>query len=161
VIPVRRASSRASRPALTLVSDRRVAPRGELAVRQEHRPDALILWLTGTLDRATSGLLARELDAQANSSTPVVVDLTGLEFIDSSGVHTLTRAHRLARANGHQLSIEASQVVSRLLEPSNHARPLPGSRTDPGAANNELYYFALAMACATADQADDGPAPAA
>jgi anti-anti-sigma factor len=130
VILVRRASSRASRPTLTLVSVDgtpresvsgnsgevagrcQPAPSGELVVRRERRTDALILWLTGTLDRATSELLARELDAQANSSTHLVVDLTGLEFIDSTGVHTLTRARRRARASGRRLSIEANNELS-------------------------------------------------
>jgi anti-sigma B factor antagonist len=133
-------------------SDRtRPAPAGELAIRRERRADEVILWLTGKLDRATSALLERELDAHAHSSGRLEVDLTGLEFIDSSGLETLARAHQRARKNGHELSTEGSRVISRLLQLSNTAPPRPGSITDPRAANNELYYFALAMACADVD----------
>src|ERR1700678_2554564 len=64
-----------------LVSDgRKQLVAGELVVRRERRPDALILWLVGELDRATVTLLDRELDGPAISPIRLVVDLTGLEF---------------------------------------------------------------------------------
>ena len=58
---------------------------GEFVVSRERRADALILSLSGELDLATSALLERELDAaQATRPMRLVIDLTGLEFIDSS-----------------------------------------------------------------------------
>jgi anti-anti-sigma factor len=69
---------------------------GVLTVRTERRADVLVLWLSGALDRTTSALLDREFDAQAGRAAHVVVDLTGLTLIDSSGLATLLRAHRRA-----------------------------------------------------------------
>jgi anti-sigma B factor antagonist len=47
--------------------------------------------LVGELDMANSDLVAETLDGLAGGGQPVVVDLTGLEFIDSSGIHALLR----------------------------------------------------------------------
>ena len=122
-------SSGSSRAPLELVSvevnperERRTsAPlnTGELAVRSERRADAVILWLSGELDQATSALLERELDAeQAKRPMRLVIDLTGLEFIDPSGLDTLAQAHLRACQNGQPLSItQGPRVVRPLLEP--------------------------------------------
>lgn len=90
---------------------------GALIVRSERRADVVILWLSGALDGATSALLNRELDAQAGRTMRLVLDLTGLEFIDSSGLHTLMQAHQRASENGHQLSLRPGpRSVQRLFE---------------------------------------------
>jgi hypothetical protein len=62
---------------------RHEAAEGEFVVGTERRPDTVILSLSGELDLAASALLERELDA-AEAARPMrlVVDLTGLEFID-------------------------------------------------------------------------------
>jgi anti-sigma B factor antagonist len=91
---------------------------GELVVSSERRADVLILSLRGELDLATSALLERELDAaEAARPTRLVVDLSGLEFIDSSGLSALVRARERASQNGHQLSLrQGPRVVERLFE---------------------------------------------
>ena len=63
-------------------------------VAWERRREALVIWLSGTLDRATRTGLTTELDARAIDPMSLVVDLTGLEFIDASGLDTLARIHR-------------------------------------------------------------------
>ena len=88
-------------------------PAGALAVRRERRADVLVLWLSGALDRATSALLDREFDAQAGHATRLVVDLTGLEFIDSSGLDTLVRTHRRACESDLRLSFRRGPHVAR------------------------------------------------
>jgi anti-sigma B factor antagonist len=91
---------------------------GELVVSSERRADVLILSLRGELDLATSALLERELDAaEAARPARLVVDLSGLEFIDSSGLNALVRARERASQNGHQLSLrQGPRVVERLFE---------------------------------------------
>jgi anti-anti-sigma factor len=91
---------------------------GELVVSKEHRADVLILSLRGELDLATSALLERELDAaEAARPARLVVDLSGLEFIDSSGLNTLMQARKRASLNGHQLSLrQGPRIVQRLFE---------------------------------------------
>jgi anti-anti-sigma factor len=102
---------------------------GGLAVRRERRADMLVLWLSGTLDRATSGLLDREFDAQAGRVTRLVIDLTGLEFMDSCGLDTLVRAHRRASENDQRLSIrQGPRVAQRLLELTRDAQRVLGRR---------------------------------
>jgi len=61
--------------------------------------DGNILWveLYGELDLATVPMLDRELrSASARGAMRVVVDLSGLEFIDSSGLHALLAARENA-----------------------------------------------------------------
>jgi anti-sigma B factor antagonist len=95
---------------------RDVSLAGELVVSRERRADVLILSLCGELDLATSALLERELGAaEAARPTRLVVDLSGLEFIDSSGLNTLVQARERASRNGHQLSLrQGPRVVQRL-----------------------------------------------
>jgi anti-anti-sigma factor len=126
---------------------------GELVVRRERRADALILWLTGELDQATSALLERELDAeQAGRPMRLVIDLTGLKSIDPSGLDTLAQARQRACQNGQPLSIrQGPRVVQPLLELTSK-RPAEFSvGVSSAVANNERYYFALAMARADVD----------
>jgi anti-sigma B factor antagonist len=90
----------------------------ELVVSSERRAGVLILSLSGELDLAASALLERELaSAEAGRPTRVVVDLTGLEFIDSSGLRTLMQANERASENGHQLALrQGPRAVRRLFE---------------------------------------------
>jgi anti-anti-sigma factor len=89
----------------------RRSSRGELTVRRERRGDAVVLWLAGTLDQATSALLERELDALATHSQRLLLDVTGLESVDTYGLDTLSWARRQARASEAQFSIERTPGV--------------------------------------------------
>jgi anti-anti-sigma factor len=125
---------------------------GALAVRRERRADVLILWLTGALDRATSALLDRELDAPAGRAARLVVDLTGLEFIDSSGLDTLVRTHQRACQSDQRLSFRrGSHVGQRPLDLTRdiQVRSRPASRR--ANAINDDDFFAHVMACADVD----------
>jgi anti-anti-sigma factor len=123
-----------------------------LAVRSERRADVVILWLSGALDRATSALLDRELDAQAGRTMRLVLDLTGLEFIDSSGLDTLERTHRRASERAQRLSFrQGLHVGRRPLDLIRNAQPRarPASRRASGTKQGD--YFPLAMASADVD----------
>jgi anti-sigma B factor antagonist len=91
---------------------------GEFVVGSKRRAEVLILSLSGDLDLAASALFERELDAaEADRPRRLVVDLTELNFIDSSGLHTLVQAHRRASDNGHELSLrQGPRAVRRLFE---------------------------------------------
>jgi anti-anti-sigma factor len=75
-----------------------------LTVRIERRAEVVVIWLSGALDRATAALLDREFDEQASHATHVVVDVTGLEHIDFSGLDTLVRTQRRAWENNQRTS---------------------------------------------------------
>jgi anti-sigma B factor antagonist len=50
-----------------------------------------VVSLAGELDMAHAPLVAETLDALADTSRPVIVDLSELTFIDSSGIHAILR----------------------------------------------------------------------
>jgi anti-anti-sigma factor len=86
---------------------------GALTVCTERRADVLVFWLSGALDKATSALLAREFASRAGQATHVVLDLTALGFIDSSGLDTLVRTLRRACENDQRLSFRHGPHASR------------------------------------------------
>jgi anti-anti-sigma factor len=135
---------------------------GELAVRWERRPDALILWLIGALDRATSTLLDHELDAPAIPPPRLVIDLTGLELIDSTGLDTLVSIHRRARRRGDRLSFRHGARVARWpLELTRTVQLRSRWAARRAGASHEDFYFALAVACADVDHPRPGDRPRA
>jgi anti-anti-sigma factor len=85
-------------------------------VRTERRADMLVIWLSGALDKATSVLLDREFDEQAAHATHVVVDVTGLQLIDFSGLGTLVRTQRRAWENNQRTSFRHGPYAGRLPE---------------------------------------------
>lgn len=73
--------------------------------------------VSGELDLASSPALEEELDRVAQSDAKVViVDLRNLEFMDSTGLSVLVRAHQRAEEDGRRLGlVNGSQQVQRLL----------------------------------------------
>lgn len=71
----------------------------------------------GELDLASSPALEEELDRVAASGTQlVIVDLRELEFMDSTGLSVLVRAHQRAEEQGKRFGlVNGSQQVHRLL----------------------------------------------
>jgi len=52
---------------------------------------AEVVTLAGELDMAHAPTVAETLDALSDNERPVIVDLTDLAFIDSSGIHAILR----------------------------------------------------------------------
>ena len=50
-----------------------------------------VVSLTGELDMVNAPAVAETLDALADTERPLIVDLTELSFIDSSGIHAILR----------------------------------------------------------------------
>jgi anti-anti-sigma factor len=129
----------------------RPAPSG-LAVRSERRADVFILWLGGALDRVTSALVERELQAPAGHASRLVVDLTGLELIDSHGLEALVRAHRRACESDQRLSFRyGPHVGQRPCELTRDAQLRSRAASRRANASTDEDLFALAMACADVD----------
>jgi len=78
--------------------------------------DALWIELYGELDLAAVPILERELKgARRRGIARVVVDLSGLEFIDSSGLHVLIDAQRRGDRDSYELELtRGSAPVQRL-----------------------------------------------
>ena len=72
--------------------------------------------LRGQLDVADAASVAARLAVIASRDCEVIVDLSGLEFMDSSGLAALVRARKHARHVGTDLLLAApQQQVLRLL----------------------------------------------
>ena len=71
----------------------------------------------GEVDTATAGLVEAAWPEALEPGTPVEVDLSGVSFIDSSGLRSLVVGHKAAVAAGVGLTIvEPTTVVRRLLD---------------------------------------------
>ncbi len=78
----------------------------------------LRLALIGELDLAVTDALGKRLHELQVSGSPVRIDLTRLEFVDSTGLRELIRAVAAARQDGWQLEIcgELTGAVSRVID---------------------------------------------
>ncbi len=79
--------------------------------------DARVLTLGGELDLAASPALEEELDKALGSNVSLVlVDLRQLDFMDSTGLSALVRAHQRAEQTGQRfVLVNGSRQVQRLL----------------------------------------------
>src|SRR5947209_1863464 len=69
-----------------------------LAVAVDEHGSSATVTVTGELDLATSPTLAAELSACRDAAVDeITLDLSGIEFIDCSGLHCVLEAHRRGR----------------------------------------------------------------
>ncbi|HWS34438.1 MAG TPA: STAS domain-containing protein [Actinoplanes sp.] len=72
--------------------------------------------LTGECDLSVRDRLTAVLLDAVHRSRTVLVDLAGLDFLDSSGVHSLITAHHAAKhTGGHVYLINADGTVASVL----------------------------------------------
>lgn len=90
----------------------------QLHIEVDESGDEVILSLDGELDPHTAPMLAREVERLiGQGSTSVVLELSRLRFIDSSGLRVVISAHRELAEQGGQLSLRSpSPTAKRLLE---------------------------------------------
>lgn len=79
---------------------------GQLTVCSERDGVLHTISVQGELDLATADVLERELVCVEDSDAlSIVVDLSGLTFIDSTGVRLLVSAHARSRADSNRLTL--------------------------------------------------------
>ncbi len=86
-------------------------------VETHNGTQAVVIGVSGELDLASSPALEQELERGAAAKAEVViVDLRNLEFMDSTGLSVLVRAHQRATENGQRFGVvKGPQQVQRLL----------------------------------------------
>jgi anti-anti-sigma factor len=86
-----------------------------------------VLALVGELDMASAERLQQAFDDDAlRADTTVVLDLAGLQFIDSTGLRVILRALERCRGRGQGFAItRGSPQVQRLLSITGVATHLP------------------------------------
>jgi anti-anti-sigma factor len=100
---------------------------GFLELRTERQDDDHVIALTGELDldgaeRVTQALLR----AESTDARRIVLDLSNLQFIDSTGIRLILAADARSRADGDRLALlRGPQAVQRVFELSGIAERLP------------------------------------
>ena len=92
----------------------------ELAVDTADSEAGTVLTVRGELDIATVGLLREALDKALVGAPPVLyLDLTPLDFIDSTGCRELVRSSKAATGGGTTLELvcpEGNKRVRRIVD---------------------------------------------
>jgi anti-anti-sigma factor len=89
-----------------------------LTIEHDREDDLPILRLKGELDRLTVDDVDATVRAVAAQASPtLVLDVEHLEFIDSAGLRSLSRAHNLLAESGRVLVVRRpSAAILRLIE---------------------------------------------
>lgn len=91
---------------------------GALVIERREEAGRQLVVLRGELDLTSAPELEREL-REVESSRPdrLVIDLAGLEFMDSTGLRTLLEARDRSLSQGYALALRRGQrQVQRVLE---------------------------------------------
>ena len=91
---------------------------GELTIRSVREGGVHTVVLTGELDLATAADVDRVLEqVEATDAESIVLDLSGLTFMDSTGVRLVVNAHARSRADANRLTLRRGQAaVQRVME---------------------------------------------
>lgn len=91
---------------------------GALRIESRRDGDVLMVALSGELDLASAPDLERELRVgEETSPGRLVIDLSGLGFMDSTGLQALLRARERAHEAGYALSLRRGpHQVQRVFE---------------------------------------------
>src|SRR5215467_1079493 len=93
-----------------------MVPAVELKVSSRSQGDHELVIASGEIDLYTAPRLQSELTAVIASAAPasrVVVDMSGVDFCDSTGMNVLLSCLRQARERGGELEISAPQPAVR------------------------------------------------
>jgi anti-sigma B factor antagonist len=97
-----------------------MVPAVELNVSSRSQGDHAIVIATGEIDLYTAPRLQSELAAVIANAAPasrVVVDMSGVEFCDSTGMNVLLSCLRQARERGGELELAAPRpAVKKILQ---------------------------------------------
>jgi anti-sigma B factor antagonist len=99
----------------------------DLVLRTVFQDGTFVVALFGEMDAANAGELDRALlRAEGTDAVEIVLDLSGLHFIDSTGIAVLVAADARSRADGKRLSVlRGSEPVQRTIEICGLADRLP------------------------------------
>jgi anti-sigma B factor antagonist len=88
--------------------------------------DTVFLRLSGEFDLSAEQHFDRTVEALSHDARAVVVDLSALTFIDSSGLHALVRVWERSRADGLDLAfVPGAEQVRHTMELTGLDRLLP------------------------------------
>jgi anti-anti-sigma factor len=90
---------------------------GSLEITQRHADGVVTIVVSGELDHVTGPPLSEQLrGAQDGGSGEVVLDLRGLEFMDSTGLGIMLSAHRRGEELGKRLTIVPGRAAMHIMD---------------------------------------------
>lgn len=89
----------------------------QLAIAVDHSDDATIVNVGGEVDLANAETLVEAIRDLPDGTTPVLLGLADVEFIDSSGVRALLQCDQIVSEAGRRFALLAPSVpVARILD---------------------------------------------
>lgn len=86
----------------------------ELKVTTRSQGDHTVVSVLGEIDLYTAPRLQSELmNALGSSPARLIVDMSGVDFCDSTGINVLLAAHRQAREHGGELQLAGPGSATR------------------------------------------------
>ncbi len=82
------------------------------SINETTSDDGVRIELIGELDLAVAGRLRDRLDALSEPGATVMLDLSQLDFIDSSGINVIITYHRHAEQTGWALVVEPQLTLA-------------------------------------------------
>jgi anti-sigma B factor antagonist len=91
-----------------------------------------VVKLVGEADTTNRQALAEVLAAETGKKPPrLLLDISGLAFIDSAALHEIIRAHRALRSEGCQMAlVSPTHSVTRILQLSGIDQVIPVQASD-------------------------------
>ena len=98
-----------------------------LTVETSRDADRYVIVAAGDLEMSTAARLDAELRAaEATDTKRIIIDLSGVTFMDATGLRLLLQAHARSRADSNRLRlIRGPRRVQRVFELTNTDRMLP------------------------------------
>jgi anti-sigma B factor antagonist len=94
-----------------------------ITIRCEEQGDTLVMFVAGELDMAAKGRLVSEADWQRHDVKAVVIDMSELEFMDSTGLSDIVSMSVAAEAEGVTVTVRAARAnVRRVFDITGMAR---------------------------------------
>jgi anti-sigma B factor antagonist len=84
-----------------------------MRIERDERGAWSVVSVSGEVDLATSPELRDALNAALEASTQVVIDLSQVSFLDSTGLGVLVQAHQRAEAEGASLRLVVTESSVR------------------------------------------------
>ena len=88
----------------------------DLQVEVSEEGDVRVVAVTGTVDLESSPQLQKDIQQALNGASTLAIDLSGVGYIDSSGIATLIQALKLSKKSKVQLRLRnpAKRVMAVL-----------------------------------------------
>ena len=87
-----------------------------MRINKRTEGDKLTIHIEGRLDTTTSPKLSKELETSLEGITQLVLDLTLLEYISSSGLRVLLSAQKAMNGKGTMVVKNVSELVMEVFE---------------------------------------------